>query len=301
MKLPTGAGEIFILSPFCCEASPIPARRAEIRSTLRNAGFVFLRNKSHGIFNLRDVPPSLRALDLPSRNNLRRLRGLGYLSPPPCGGERTRTAKQCGKGANPYCPFLKATHRAENIENRTVGAISTRAAPRYKVTHRCGRDFCTPSFCCEASILARRAAASAGELPPLAQQLASPARVGVFKPSALRRRADPHRKAVRKRGEPLLLVFRSHPTTDGDVLCRAANRLHAGALPRPARQQSRLAGLDFMRSSVSKTPEAAFGYPLSGFCIVIRRPPRRTKPTPKTGFPECRNPTNRIPFTFTFY
>ena len=57
----------------------------------------------------------------------------------------------------------------------------------------------------------------------------------------------------------------------------------------------------FMRSSVSKTPEAAFGYPLSGFCIVIRRPPRRTKPTPKTGFPECRNPTNRIPFTFTFF
>ena len=40
----------------------------------------------------------------------------------------------------------------------------------------------------------------------------------------------------------------------------------------------------FMRSSVSKTPEAAFGYPLSGFCIAIRRPPRRTKPTPKTGF-----------------
>ena len=34
-------------TPLCCRAS-ILARRAEIRSTLRNAGFVFLRNKSHG-------------------------------------------------------------------------------------------------------------------------------------------------------------------------------------------------------------------------------------------------------------
>ncbi len=31
-----------------------------------------------------------------------------------------------------------------------------------------------------------------------------------FKPSVLRRRAEPHRRAVRKRGEPLLPILRSH-------------------------------------------------------------------------------------------
>ena len=97
-----------------------------------------------------------------------------------------------------------------------------------KPPHRYREFFCTLSFCCEASILcatcrnllhivahwdivyslpiplwglyspARRADVPAGSRPPLAQQLASPAQAGVFKSSALRRRAEPHRRAVRK-------------------------------------------------------------------------------------------------------
>ncbi len=85
-----------------------------------------------------------------------------------------------------------------------------------------------------------------------------------FKPSALRRRAEPHRRAVRKRGKPLLSVFRSYPPYIENRavglslpvrhfvmklpdygrgrICRAANRLHAGTLPHPARQHRRRCG-----------------------------------------------------------
>ena len=107
-----------------------------------------------------------------------------------------------------------------------------------------------------------------------------------FKPSALRRRAEPHRRAVRKRGKPLLSVFRSYPPYIENRavglslpvrhfvmklpdygrgrICRAANRLHAGTLPHPARQHRRHADFWLYAFIGFKDPRSCLRVPSLG-------------------------------------